>query len=115
MVLKKFKIDPLMLNVIVDASVVGLHMVSHTLVGGAMGYFLDRWLDTKPTLFMICILLGIASGFMSMYRDMKRILRKLEIAGAPGRKPGDGAEPAEHKPVGERKKSGAEQHGKKDS
>ncbi len=85
MVFKKFKIDPAMMAVILDASVVGLHMVSHLLVSGGIGYLLDRWLDTKPILFMVFMVLGIAAGFVSVYRDVKRILRKLDVVGEPGR------------------------------
>ncbi len=80
MAFKRFKIDPMMGAVILDASVVGLHMVTHTLVGGGIGYGLDWWLGTKPTLSIIFLLLGIIAGFIAVYRDMKRILRKMEAA-----------------------------------
>ncbi len=75
---KNFRVDRQYRDVIFDASVLGLHMVSHTLVGGAAGYFLDRWLGTKPTLFMIFLVLGIVAGFRSMVQDARKMLRKLK-------------------------------------
>lgn len=75
---KNFRLDKQYRDVIMDASVLGLHLVTHTVVGGAMGYFLDRWLDTKPTLFMIFLVLGIIAGFRSMIQDARKMLRKLK-------------------------------------
>jgi len=40
--------------------------------GGLLGYFLDRWLHTKPYLML---LLGIA-GFLVSIRDMLRRLQR---------------------------------------
>ena len=45
-------------------------LVSAILVGGLIGYFLDRWLHTKPTFMLV---LG-ALGFFAGLRD---ILRRL--------------------------------------
>lgn len=47
-------------------------LVAAILVGGAMGFFLDRWLHTKPALMMI--LGGI--GFVAGVRDVLRRLPK---------------------------------------
>jgi len=47
-------------------------LVSAILVGGAFGYFLDRWLGTKPV-FLI-ILGGV--GFYAGVRDLLRRLGK---------------------------------------
>jgi ATP synthase protein I len=55
------------------ASLVGLHLVSGTFVGLLMGYFLDKWLHTKPWLTMIFLLFGIAAGFRNMYQEIKKI------------------------------------------
>lgn len=75
---KNFRIDKQYREVIFDASVLGLHMVSHTFVGGVAGYFLDRWLDTKPTLFIVFLVLGVVAGFRSMIQDSRKMLRKLK-------------------------------------
>lgn len=58
------------------AGTMGMHMVSGTLVGLAMGYFLDRWLGTHPWLLVVFLLIGIASGFKMVFEDTQRILRK---------------------------------------
>jgi ATP synthase protein I len=47
-------------------------LVAAILVGGAMGFFLDRWLHTKPVFMMI---LG-GLGFVAGVRDVLRRLPK---------------------------------------
>ena len=47
-------------------------LVSAIVVGGAFGYFLDRWLGTKP---VFLIILG-AVGFYAGVRDVLRRLGK---------------------------------------
>ena len=47
----------------------GTELVSATLVGGAIGYGLDRWLDSKPWLMVLFLVLGIAAGFLNLYRS----------------------------------------------
>jgi ATP synthase protein I len=47
-------------------------MVAAIVVGGAFGYFLDRWLGTKPIFLLI---LG-ALGFYAGVRDVLRRLGK---------------------------------------
>ena len=46
-------------------------LVSAVVVGGLLGYFLDRWLHTKPVFLLI--LGGI--GFVAGVRDVLRRLR----------------------------------------
>jgi ATP synthase protein I len=41
-------------------------------VGLFMGYFLDRLLGTAPWLLIILTLLGVASGFLSLFRGLKK-------------------------------------------
>ena len=60
-------------NNLLRASLVGIHLVTATFLGLAMGYFLDKWLGTKPWLTMIFLLLGIAAGFNNMYQEVKSI------------------------------------------
>ena len=49
-----------------------LVMVSAIVVGGLLGYFLDRWLHTRP--FLMVILGGL--GFYAGVRDVLRRLAK---------------------------------------
>lgn len=64
------------------AGVLGLHMVSSTVVGLAMGYFLGDWLDEtfgwsiRPWTTIIFLLLGIVSGFRMVYQDVQKLQRE---------------------------------------
>lgn len=60
------------------AGTIGLHMVSGPLVGFAIGYGLDYWLDTSPWLKLVFLLVGIGAGFLNVYEDSKRLLRKMQ-------------------------------------
>lgn len=57
-------------------------LVAGVLVGGGLGYLLDRWLHTKPYLMM---LLG-AVGFVVSVRDLLRRLQKDDPADPPAPK-----------------------------
>jgi len=59
-------------------SSLGICMVASCLIGLAMGYYLDRWLDTSPWLTMIFLGFGIASGFRNVFILTKRELRRQE-------------------------------------
>lgn len=50
------------------ASTVGLNMVAFTAAGLAMGYFLDKFLGTRPWLTIIFLLIGIAGGFRELFK-----------------------------------------------
>ena len=45
-------------------------MVSAIVVGGVFGYFLDRWLHTKPVLMLIL-------GGVGFYAGVRDVLRRL--------------------------------------
>jgi ATP synthase protein I len=53
-------------------SSLGLMLPSSIAVGLFMGYFLDRLLGTAPWLLIIFTLLGVASGFLSLFRGLKK-------------------------------------------
>jgi ATP synthase protein I len=42
-----------------------------TIVGYAIGYYLDKWLGTN-FLFIVFLLLGIASGMIQLIREVKK-------------------------------------------
>ena len=48
---------------------VGLEIVTSTMIGLAIGFFLDRWLDTRPLFLILFAILGIAAGFINLYQD----------------------------------------------
>jgi ATP synthase protein I len=47
---------------------VGLTLVISTVLGLTGGYYLDRWLGTGPWLLLAGLLLGIAAGFVNLFR-----------------------------------------------
>lgn len=53
-------------------SSVGMMFPASIAVGTAVGYFLDRWLNTSPYLLVIFILYGIAAGFMNLIKVTRR-------------------------------------------
>ncbi len=57
------------------ASTMGMHMISGPLVGGGLGWLIDRWLGSWPVGFGIGIVLGIVAGFRNVWTDAKRLER----------------------------------------
>ena len=55
-----------------ELSSIGMTLVLATVIGLAVGYYLDRWLGTSPWLIMIGLGLGIAAGFVNFFRSVKR-------------------------------------------
>jgi ATP synthase protein I len=47
---------------------VGLTLVISTVLGFGGGLVLDRWLGSAPWLMLVGLLLGIASGFVNLFR-----------------------------------------------
>ena len=66
--------DKRYLNALSQAGTIGLHLVSGIVVGGAIGYGLDKWLETGPTCLLIFLAVGIVAGFKNVYVDTKRLL-----------------------------------------
>ena len=56
------------------ASVMGLHLVSGPLVGGFIGYGLDRFFGTR-FLILVMIFLGFVAGFRMLLEDARRLNR----------------------------------------
>ncbi|SDL70761.1 F0F1-ATPase subunit, putative [Geoalkalibacter ferrihydriticus] len=55
---------------------IGISMVVATLMGLAIGYYLDKWLGTSPWLTLLFLLFGVVAGFRNIYiltdRELKR-------------------------------------------
>jgi ATP synthase protein I len=49
-----------------------LEIAVATMVGGAIGWQLDRWLGSRPWLAIVFLLLGLAAGFMNLLRAVNR-------------------------------------------
>ena len=61
-----------------NASTVGMALVSGILVGGAMGYFLDKWLGTSPWLLFIFLIFGFIAGVKNALHYLKKAGISLE-------------------------------------
>jgi ATP synthase protein I len=61
-----------------ELSTIGLALVLSTVIGLAGGYYLDRWLGSSPWLTLIGLVLGIAAGFVNLFRSVKRAERNVD-------------------------------------
>jgi len=52
---------------------VGVEMTVATLIGAVMGFALDKYLDTRPWLLLVGVLLGGAAGCLTVYRTVTSI------------------------------------------
>ena len=59
---------------------VGLTLVISTVLGLWGGHVLDRWLGTAPWFLLVGLLLGIASGFVNLFRAAGMFGREGEQA-----------------------------------
>jgi len=66
------KPEPPRFRKLAELSSLGLMLPSSIAVGLFLGYVLDRWLGTHPWLLMIFTLLGVASGFLSLLKGLKK-------------------------------------------
>jgi ATP synthase protein I len=57
---------------------VGLTMAGSILFCFAIGYYLDKWLNTKGIFIIIFILLGIVGGGYTVYRQIMEITEQDE-------------------------------------
>jgi ATP synthase protein I len=71
-------------------SSIGISLVASILIGLAMGYYLDQWLDTRPMFTLIMLLIGIISGFRNIYILTNRELRRQQLEEQPGESKDDG-------------------------
>jgi len=61
-----------------ELSSIGLTLVVATVIGLVAGYYADSWLGTKPWLLLLGLGLGIAAGFVNLFRSVKRAERELD-------------------------------------
>lgn len=59
-------------------SYLGILFAACIAIGALSGYYLDKWLGTKPWLFLAFLLLGIVSGFINVIREVLKEARKEE-------------------------------------
>ena len=51
---------------------VGTQLVVSVFIGFGMGYWLDKQFGTQPVLMVVFMLLGVAAGFLNVYRAVAR-------------------------------------------
>jgi ATP synthase protein I len=61
-----------------ELSSIGMALVVATVIGLGGGYYLDRWLGTMPWLTLVGLGLGIAAGFVNLFRSVKRAERDFD-------------------------------------
>ena len=61
-----------------ELSTVGLTLVIATVIGLVGGYYADRLLGTSPWLLLPGLALGIAAGFVNLFRSVSRADRDLD-------------------------------------
>jgi ATP synthase protein I len=50
---------------------IAAELVASVLVGAGAGYYLDRWLNTKPLFLVVMMLLGFGAVLMNIFRIVK--------------------------------------------
>ncbi len=52
-------------------------LVAAVIVGGLIGYGLDKWLGSKPWLFLLFFVLGFAGGVLNVVRSYERMQKEI--------------------------------------
>ncbi|MFZ5791194.1 MAG: AtpZ/AtpI family protein [Pseudomonadota bacterium] len=53
-----------------------VELVSGLIVGGGIGWLLDRWLGTSPALLIVFFFLGAAAGILNVFRTAKEMMNR---------------------------------------
>ena len=61
-----------------ELSSIGFALVIATVIGLVGGYYADRLLGTSPWLLLVGLVLGIAAGFVNLFRSVNRADRELD-------------------------------------
>lgn len=52
---------------------IGIHLVVSSIVGLFIGFYLDKWLNTKPIFMFVFFMIGLFAGFRQIYKEIKKI------------------------------------------
>jgi len=61
---------------------VGTQLVVSIFMGFGIGYWLDKWLGTRPVFMLVFMLLGVVAGFLNIYRTVGKGTRGKDGTGA---------------------------------
>ncbi len=56
-------------------------LVAGLIVGGGIGWFLDKWFGTKPVMLLIFFMLGVVAGILNVIRTARQM--QAEITSGP--------------------------------
>lgn len=59
----------------VRVSGIGIEFASAVAVFTLVGYYIDRYFDSKPTALLICLLLGLTGGMYNLIRESLKATR----------------------------------------
>lgn len=68
---------------------IGVELVAGLVVGGGIGWLLDRWLGTMPAMLIAFFFLGAAAGLVNVFRTVRR-MNEDDTGGGPAGPPGKG-------------------------
>jgi ATP synthase protein I len=57
---------------------IGVELVTALLVGGGIGWLLDRWWGTEPFLLLLFFFLGAAAGILNVFRAAKEMQKQMQ-------------------------------------
>jgi len=57
----------------------GSEFVAAVLIGGAIGWFLDKWMGSTPFMLFLFLMVGFAAGTMTIIRVGKRLNEKQDL------------------------------------
>ena len=57
---------------LINASTVGMSMVAAVAIGTFMGYYIDKYFDTKPIFTIIFMICGVIAAFKNLFYFVKR-------------------------------------------
>ncbi len=66
-----------------------LEIVITTVVGSAIGWQLDKWLGSTPWLLLLFMLLGLAAGFINLFRAVAAEQKLVDAQPMPPSVPDD--------------------------
>lgn len=52
-------------------------LVVSCVVGAVLGWYIDKWLDTKPIFFIILLILGIVSGIKTAINTSRQLYENI--------------------------------------
>ena len=55
---------------------VGIELAAGLVVGGGLGWLLDRWWHTSPVMLILLFFLGAAAGMVNVFRTARDINRR---------------------------------------